>query len=42
METDILQQAKDIAEKLNNGILSQEGVAAILSKTPALASALAE
>ena len=42
METDILQQAKDIAEKLNNGILSQEGVAAILSKTPALASALVE
>ena len=42
METDILQQAKDIAEKLDNGILSQEGVAAILSKTPALASALAE
>ena len=42
METDILQQAKDIAEKLDNGILSQEGVAAILSKTPALASALVE
>ena len=42
METDIIQQAKDIAEKLNNGILSQEGVAAILSKTPALASALVE
>lgn len=42
METDILKQAKDIAEKLNNGILSQEGVAAILSKTPALASALVE
>ena len=42
METDILQQAKDIAEKLDNGILSQGEVAAILSKTPALASALAE
>ena len=42
METDILQQAKDIAEKLDNGILSQEEVAAILSKNPALASALVE
>ena len=42
METDILRQAKDIAEKLDNGILSQGEVAAILSKTPALASALVE
>ena len=42
METDILRQAKDIVVKLDNGILSQEEVATILSKTPALASALAE
>ena len=40
METEILQQARELAEKIDNGTLSKEQVAAILSKVPELASVL--
>ena len=42
MESGILQQARELAEKIDNGTLSKEEVAAVLSKVPELASVLVE
>lgn len=42
MESGILQQARELAEKIDNGTLSKEEVAAVLSKVPELASVLVD